>query len=83
MSGFILGRMKLKRFIEPWVFDSAKRCATYESEKLGFNGRLAKGLESVRDVVGFNRASAELELLHFGQELFEMAVESDGRFDEG
>ena len=39
----------------------------------------ATGPRSVRDVVGFNRASAELELLHFGQELFEMAVESDGR----
>ncbi len=44
--------MKLERFVEPWVFESLKRSATYESEKLGFNGRIAKGLESVRDVVG-------------------------------
>ncbi len=51
-SGFVLGRMKLERFIEPWVFESLKRSATYESEKLGFEGRVEKGLESVRDVVG-------------------------------
>ncbi len=29
-----------------------KRSATYESERLGFTGRIGKGLESVRDVVG-------------------------------
>ncbi len=52
VSGFVLGRMKLERFVEPWVFESIKRSATYESEKLGFNGRVEKGLESVRDVVG-------------------------------
>jgi uncharacterized membrane protein YraQ (UPF0718 family) len=51
-SGFILGRMKLERFVEPWVFESIKRSATYQSEKLGFNGRVEKGLESIRDVVG-------------------------------
>ncbi len=51
-SGFVLGRMKLERFVEPWVFESIKRSASYESEKLGFNGRIEKGLESVRDVVG-------------------------------
>jgi uncharacterized protein len=51
-SGFVLGRMKLERFVEAWVFESIKRSATYESEKLGFNGRIDKGLESVRDVVG-------------------------------
>jgi uncharacterized membrane protein YraQ (UPF0718 family) len=51
-SGFVLGRMKLERFVEPWVFESIKRSATYESEKLGFTGRVEKGLESVRDVVG-------------------------------
>ncbi|MEI6199945.1 MAG: amidase family protein [Actinomycetota bacterium] len=34
---------------------------------------------SVRDVVEFNRANAEVELLHFGQEIFEMAAQSQGR----
>lgn len=51
-SGLILGRMKLERFVEPWVFESIKRSATYESERLGFTGRIGKGVESVREVVG-------------------------------
>ena len=34
---------------------------------------------SVRDVVDFNRANADVELLHFGQEIFEMAAQSQGR----
>jgi uncharacterized membrane protein YraQ (UPF0718 family) len=51
-SGFILGRMKLERFVEPWVYASMKANAAYESEHLGFTGRVGKGLESVRDVVG-------------------------------
>jgi amidase len=37
---------------------------------------------SVRDVVEFNRANADVELLHFGQEIFEMAAKSSGRAAE-
>jgi uncharacterized membrane protein YraQ (UPF0718 family) len=51
-SGFVLGRMKLERFVEPWVYEAMKTAATYERERLGFAGRVAKGLEAVRDVVG-------------------------------
>jgi hypothetical protein len=53
VSGFVLGRLKLERWVEPWVYESMHRSATaYEAEKLGFAGRLAKGTEAVRDVVG-------------------------------
>ncbi len=34
---------------------------------------------SVREVVEFNRLNADKELLYFGQEIFEMAVQSQGR----
>jgi len=51
-SGFVLGRMKLERFVEPWVYESMKTNATYERKQLGFTGRVVKGLEAVRDVVG-------------------------------
>jgi amidase len=37
---------------------------------------------SVREVVEFNRANADVELLHFGQEIFEMAARSSGRTAE-
>ncbi len=51
-SGFVLGRMKLERFVEPWVYASMKATATYDREQLGFTGRVEKGIEAVRDVVG-------------------------------
>lgn len=34
---------------------------------------------SVLEVIEFNRANAHIELAHFGQEIFEMAAESNGR----
>ncbi len=50
--GFILGRLKLERHVEPWVFESMKAEASFERERLGFTGRLEKGLEAVKEVVG-------------------------------
>jgi uncharacterized protein len=51
-AGFILGRMKLERHVEAWVYESMKRGAAFEAERLGFVGRVEKGREAVRDVVG-------------------------------
>ncbi len=51
-SGFILGRLKLERFVEPWVYESMQAEATFEKERLGFTGRVEKGLEAVREIVG-------------------------------
>jgi uncharacterized membrane protein YraQ (UPF0718 family) len=51
-SGFILGRMKLERHVEGWVQESMRAGAGYAPEHLGFVGRLEKGREAVRDVVG-------------------------------
>lgn len=36
-------------------------------------------LKTLRDVVEFNRANASQELQHFGQEIFEAAIETEGR----
>jgi hypothetical protein len=53
VSGFVLGRLKLERWVEPWVYESMQRsAAAYEAERLGFEGRLAKGTEAVREIVG-------------------------------
>jgi uncharacterized membrane protein YraQ (UPF0718 family) len=52
LSGFVLGRLKLERFVEPWVYESMRAEATFERERLGFTGRVGKGLEAVREVVG-------------------------------
>jgi len=52
VSGFILGRMKLERFVEPWVYDSMGTDEPATSKRLGFSDRVEKGLDAVRDIVG-------------------------------
>ncbi len=52
VAGWILGRMKLERFVESWVYESMKVEATFERERLGFRGRVGRGLEAVREIVG-------------------------------
>jgi len=51
-SGFVLGRLKLERHVEPWVYESMQAAAGFEAERLGFAGRVAKGVEAVREIVG-------------------------------
>ena len=51
-AGWILGRMKLERWVEGWVYESMAAGAVVEDERLGFTERLEKGLEAVREVVG-------------------------------
>ncbi len=52
VSGFVLGRMGLERHVESWVYESMKVGASYESEHLGFAGRVERGRDAVRDIVG-------------------------------
>ena len=52
VAGWVLGRMKLERYVESWVYESMKAEATFEKERLGFQGRVVKGLEAVREIVG-------------------------------
>ncbi|MFO0582812.1 MAG: permease [Anaeromyxobacter sp.] len=51
-SGFVLGRMKLERHVEPWVYASMHAEASFERERLGFAGRVEKGAAAVREIVG-------------------------------
>jgi uncharacterized membrane protein YraQ (UPF0718 family) len=51
-AGFVLGRLKLERWVEGWVYESMRPGATYEAERLSFADRVQRGLEAVRDVVG-------------------------------
>ena len=52
VAGWALGRMKLERYVESWVYESMKTEATFEKERLGFQGRVEKGLDAVREIVG-------------------------------
>jgi uncharacterized membrane protein YraQ (UPF0718 family) len=52
VSGWVLGRMKLERHIEAWVHEAMKATPRGPEAPLGLEGRVGKGLESVRKVVG-------------------------------
>ena len=52
VSGLVLGKIKLERHVEPWVYESMTAKANYEAERLGFTGRVEKGTDAVREVVG-------------------------------
>ncbi len=52
VSGFVLGRMKLERHVESWVFEAMQAGTHHQSERLGFTGRVGRGREAVREVVG-------------------------------
>ncbi len=51
-SGFVLGRMKLERFVEPWVYASMRAVGPVGGERLGITARVEKGVQAVTDIVG-------------------------------
>ncbi len=51
ISGYIIGRLKLEEYVEPWVFEvKAGRIETQE-EKITFNERITSGINAVSDIV--------------------------------
>jgi uncharacterized protein len=52
LSGFVLGRLKLERWVEPWVYEAMRVAPDQPAEHLGLAGRVERGLEAVREVVG-------------------------------
>jgi hypothetical protein len=50
-SGWVIGRLRLERHVEPWVYAAAPE-AGYEASSLGWDIRLRMGLEAVQDIVG-------------------------------
>ncbi len=52
VAGFVLGRMRLERFVEPWVYELGAGPAGAIEERMPFEERLARGREAVREIVG-------------------------------
>ena len=52
ISGFILGKMKLQRYVAEWVYQVKSNQPGVVEEKLTINHRLQAGLESVKEIVG-------------------------------
>ena len=51
-AGWTIGRLKLERFVEPWVYEIKAGNAVSENGKLPFQERVAAGIAAVKDIVG-------------------------------
>jgi uncharacterized protein len=51
-TGWVIGKLKLEKWVEPWVFEMQRSNAAGLDERLTFADRLQRGREAVRDVVG-------------------------------
>jgi uncharacterized membrane protein YraQ (UPF0718 family) len=50
-SGYIIGRLKVERFVEEWVYSTKSKDLTLEN-KPTFDDRVRAGFDAVRDIVG-------------------------------
>jgi len=52
VAGWIIGRLKLERHVEPWVYETAAGEAGLPDYRMTWEERLDHGLAAVRDIVG-------------------------------
>ena len=50
-AGWILGKLKLEKWVEPWVFKAAQQSQSEEAEKLSWPDRIDQGLQATREIV--------------------------------
>ena len=50
-AGWVIGRLKLERFVEPWVYEIKAQSAASENGRTPFGERIAAGLAAVKDIV--------------------------------
>ena len=51
-AGWVIGRLKLERYIESWVFDIKIANSPVSAQHITFVGRVQYGLNAVREIVG-------------------------------
>jgi len=51
-AGWTIGRLRLERFVEPWVYDIKTRPAAGADGKIPFRDRVGAGTAAVREIVG-------------------------------
>jgi uncharacterized membrane protein YraQ (UPF0718 family) len=52
IAGWIIGRLKMERYVEPWVYEASLGGAATEAQKISWPQRIHLGMEAVRDIVG-------------------------------
>ena len=50
-AGWVIGRLKLERFVEPWVYEIKAQSGSSENGRTPFAERIAAGLAAVKDIV--------------------------------
>jgi len=51
-SGWIIGKLKLERFVEEWVYKIKSEGGAFEGERRSFSQRIEAGLSAVKEIVG-------------------------------
>lgn len=52
VSGWIIGRLRMERFLESWVRDMPRHRAAAVEDQMSLDDRMAVGFAAVRDIVG-------------------------------
>ena len=52
VAGWVIGRLKLERFVEQWVYEFQSNGTGYQAEQLAWSERLESGKTAVREIVG-------------------------------
>jgi uncharacterized membrane protein YraQ (UPF0718 family) len=52
VAGWIIGRMRLERFVEPWVYEMESGANAAPDARLSWSERTKAGREAVREIVG-------------------------------
>ena len=51
-AGWVIGKLKLEKWVESWVYDTKLGENNLEDEKIRFNDRISSGYIAVKDIVG-------------------------------
>lgn len=52
LSGFVIEKMKLQKYVAPWVYEMQTQDSSKEEKSLNFSDRLGVGLETLKEIVG-------------------------------
>ena len=51
-AGFVIGRLRLEKYIEDWVYKTKVRITETETTKISFEQRINSGIDAVKEIVG-------------------------------
>jgi uncharacterized membrane protein YraQ (UPF0718 family) len=52
IAGWVIGLLKLEKWVEPWVYETHLGNNGEEEEKIKFGSRISLGYDAIRDIVG-------------------------------